>query len=108
VNAATLKLVGYQHLEHERNLDSTMGKARYTMEEAHNYHEDLAAEEKKLSDIMTWAHNSNPKNKEIEQQQKDLIHVMQEVYARMQENLRDHGPRRPDSFLERLSRKFIK
>lgn len=98
MSAAILKLAGYQHLKYESGrFEDTMSKPKYTLEEVHQYSLDLLEQENKL-DVVAKA---TSRYKAYE----DTLHVMLEVYARMQESLRDAGPRKAETFLERLLRR---
>lgn len=73
-------------------------KRHYTLAEVSQYGKDLGdAEQKVLLSIP-----STPQG----QQARATVHVMREIYLRMQENIRDQGPRPVDKLLERLSERF--
>lgn len=98
MNTTTLKLAGYQHLKYESGrFETTMSKPKYTLEEVHQYHLDILEQEDKLDS----AAKGTMRHKIYE----DTLHVMLEVYSRMQESLRDAGPRKSHTLLERLLRK---
>lgn len=95
MNTTTMKLSGYQQLKHgSKEFEDTMGKAHYTLEEVHVYHEDIKDQESKLARTTAGS--------ELHVQYKRTLHVMLEFYERMQENLHDYGPRKADTLFERL------
>lgn len=95
MSAAILKLAGYQYLKYESgSFEDTMSKPKYTLEEVHHYSLDVLEQENKLDLVAATS-----RYKAYE----DTLHVMLEVYARMQESLRDAGPRKSDTLFERLT-----
>lgn len=96
MNATTLRLAGYQSIKQEK-FEETMSKAHYTLQEVHLYHEDIKDQETKLA--------RTTEGSDLNITYKDTLHVMLEVYARMQENLRDFGPRKADTRRFRLFKK---